>query len=502
MPLFGRRQPDIPGQLSEADRDVIRGLAAEQLGDLVPSATALRDPDVAARVDLPDLMNHVGAYVRANWPMVVAAYYAKNLKSVRDGAELEKRAARLEDARPYFTAILEAGDPPRPVGLAVKGLLPGTRYALCLQDGDVVRMLLPAMLAAWGVTAEDVLEAGRDRARVAPVNRSKLGSRPSVTVLDTEPGLWSALVIETLADIDPDAVGPFGTLAVISSPKFALVRPLVFGPDLRADVVALAVAHDAYVREHPGTIHRNLLWRRVTGEVVEIDMSLTETPSGRKLNVADPRFRGVLTAIEPLASLPVPDWAAELMTPEEYTRFAGTVAAFMKPGGGAPDEIARITTELPVAAMARICSTVDLEDWPRVVGFWRRIGVRTAHGPRRDLDGAMPRSFIVERGGNLPSGIGSLIADLPEVEKAGIYCDIAVRAGNRPPPPDWQMSSPREIDFIVLIAHRGDAAMAHDIDMLQAACAVFMPLGVFTAIEPTTSDDPRFADEAHLLRLR
>ena len=267
-------------------------------------------------------------------------------------------------------------------------------------------------------------------------------------------------------------------------------------------MTALAVAHDAWLQEHPETVHHNLLWRRVTGEVVEIDMSLSETPSGRKLNVADPRFRGVLTAIEPLASLPVPDWAAELMTPEEYTRFAGTVAAFMKPGGGAPDEIARITAELPVAAMARICSTVDLEDWPRVVGFWRRIGVRAARGPRGDLAGSMPRSFIEERGGNLPTGIGSLVADLPEVEKAGIYCDIAVRAGDGPPPADWPQSAQREIDFIVLIAHRGGAAMAHDIDLLQAACAVFMPLGVFTAIEPTTSDDPRFTDEVHVLRLR
>ncbi len=502
MPLFGRRQPDVPGQLSEADREVIRGLAAEQLGDLVPSGGALRDPDVAARVDLPDLMNHVAAYARTNWPMVVAAYYTKNLKSVRDGAELEKRAARLEDARPYFTAMLEAGDPPRPVGLAVEGLLPGTRYALCLQNEDVVRMILPSMLAGWDATPEMFLQAGRDRAAAAPVAKSKLESRPSITVLNCAPGVWSALLVTRLDDVEPDAVGPFGTLLVLPSPNMALVRPLTFGTDLRSDVTGLAVAHDAWLKEHPDTVHRNLLWRRVTGEVVEIDMSLTETPAGRKLNVADPRFRGVLTAIEPLASLPVPDWAAELLTPEEYTRFAGTVAAFMKPGGGAPDEIARITTELPVAALARICSTVDLEDWPRVVGFWRRIGVRTARGPRGDLARSMPRSFIEERGGNLPTGIGSLMADLPEVEKAGIYCEIAVRAGDRPPTADWPLSDPREIDFIVLVAHGGGPTLTHDIDLLQAGCAVFMPFGVFTAIEPTTSDDPRFADDAHLLRLR
>ena len=194
---------------------MIRGLAAEQLGDLVPSAGALRDPDVAARVDLPDLMNRIGEYSRRSWPMFVAAYYAKNLKSVRDGAELEKRAARLEDARPYFTAMLEAGDPPRPVGLAVKGLLTGTRYALCLQNGDVVRMVLPSMLAGWDATPEMILEAGRDRCGGRrPWPDRRLDSRPSITVLNCAPGVWSALLVERLTDVEPDAVGPFGTLLV------------------------------------------------------------------------------------------------------------------------------------------------------------------------------------------------------------------------------------------------------------------------------------------------
>lgn len=502
MPFFGRRDPDVEGQLSEADRDAIRELAAAQLRDIVPSASALRDPDEAARVDLPDLLNHVGQYPRKDWPAVVAAYYAANIKSIRDGAELESRAISLEQAQPFFSAMLEAGDPPRPVGLATNGLLPGTRYAICLQDGNVVRMVLPSMLDRWEATPDMLLGACRDRARTAPVVKSSLDSRPSVTVLNCAPGLWSALLIENLADVEPEAVGPLGTLVVIPSPNLAFVRPLGFGPGLRDDVTALAVAHDAWFREHPGTVHRNLLWRRVTGEVVGIDMSLAQTSTGLKLNVADPRFRGVLTAIEPLTSLPVPDWAADWMTTEEYTRFAGIVAAFMKPGGGAPDEVAGISTEVPVAELARICSTVELEDWPRVVGFWRRIGVRTSIGPRASLAGAKPRSFIDERGGNLPAGLGSVIADLPAIEKAGIYCVIGMRVGDRPLPPGGGLSGPLEIDLIVPVAHRGGPTMAHDIDLLQAACAVFMPFGVFTAIEPTKADDPRFTDEAHLLLLR
>jgi len=50
----GRRDSDIQGSLSEADRDAIRELAVAYLGDLVPSAGTLRDSDEAARVDLPD----------------------------------------------------------------------------------------------------------------------------------------------------------------------------------------------------------------------------------------------------------------------------------------------------------------------------------------------------------------------------------------------------------------------------------------------------------------
>jgi len=500
MPLFRRGSTDTRGGLSDRDLDEVIALVAARLGPgLVQDPGELRDPDAAARVDLPDVIARLSGQPRTRWPEFVDAYYSAHLGSIQRGHDLEARASGIDGARRYVSAILELGDPASRVGVALPGILPGTRYVLCMQDGDTVRVALPSNLAAWGITAEVALDIARDRARSAAYTESQAGDRPSVRTLDTAPSLWSSLVLEVLADAKPEAVGPLGTLAALLAPNVLVVRPLTFGPGLRDDLTAMAYAQASWLAANPETVHRKLLWRRITGQVVEIDMEMSSTGERLRLNVADPRFLGVLTAIEPSRWLPVAAWAPPGMTVEEYTRFAGVAAAMMS-GGVLPDQVASASDDAPLAALARICMTVEVDDWPRVVGMSKRIGVRTSREPDHDLSSYPPRAFVEAHCGDLPAGLRSVIEGMPGVVRVGMFGGNGVRASESDPA-RAMTEGPFEVVLVVLVGHSGDGDVANDIDLLQAACAVFMPLGVFTAVEPTHVDDPRFLDTEHLLPL-
>jgi hypothetical protein len=503
VPIFRRGPAENIQTLSERDLDDVLALVATTLGsELVPDPQRLRDPDEAARIDLPSVIAHLRGQPRTSWPGFVASFYAANVDEIRRGNELESRVSDFEQARRFLAAILERGDPGLRTGVALPGLLPGTRYVLVLQDGNTVRVVLPSTVSRWGVTPGDALTAARERARTATATESPFSDRPSIRLLDTAPDVWSALALEVLDDVRPDAIGPLGTLASLLAPNLALVRALDFRLGLRDDLAAMTSAHASWLAEHPDAVHQNLLWRRMTGEVVEIDMSLAASGQGLRLNIVDPRFLGVLTAVEPTAWLPVPPWAPRGMSPEAYTRFAGIFSASMASGGVPPDQVATVSHEVvPVADLARICQTVDVDDWPRVLGMSTRIGVRTSLQPSSDLAGYQPRGFVEVSGGNLPAGLRSVIGEMPQIVRAGIYGGYAVRAASGDPVAKIT-EGPFEIDLVVLVGHRGDGDITHDIDLLQAACAVFMPSGVHTVVEPTRADDPRFEDEEHLLTLK
>ena len=56
MPLFRRGSTDTRGGLNDRDLDEVISLVAARLGPgLVPDPSDLRDPDAAAKVDLPDV---------------------------------------------------------------------------------------------------------------------------------------------------------------------------------------------------------------------------------------------------------------------------------------------------------------------------------------------------------------------------------------------------------------------------------------------------------------
>ena len=496
-------QAPAAGQLTADELRFVGPLIQRTLGrDILPDPSRLSDPEEGARVDLQLLAPILRGTPRRAWEAAVTQYYARAGAVIRRSHELEQRSWTFDEARPHLAAWWRrAADVSEPM-VSIGTDVPGVVDVLILQRGDAVRMVMPSMLKRWGVSADEAQTAARERvaAESVDVAMPKWGDT-AARRLDTRNGLWASTTLETLDRVAPWAVGALGTVAVLADPKTLLVRPLGFGTGLRTDLGRMAHVLAKWRSSYPDLAYPGLLWRQPTGVINAVEADLAPDNEKLKIDLRDSRFIGVLTAIEPLEELPVPGWATELFDERSYTRFAGMVASTTQNPAVSPADVGARADELQLPGLARICLTVDAEEWWRILAMRRRFAVRWGGDPR-SVRPVGPTSLSADEirslAGRLIRDVSASIASMPQVLKAGVH-------GERVAHFSGVVGRDRrdlDVDLIVPIAHTGAGNQRDDFYRLQAVCAIAMPTWAHCYIVPTVPDDPRFDDEAHVVTVR
>jgi len=122
----------------------------------------------------------------------------------------------------------------------------------------------------------------------------------------------------------------------------------------------------------------------------------------------------------------------------------------------------------------------------------------------KTLAGSFLAAEVRAAGPTVIAELQRVIDSMPEVTRAGVYGQRSLHVGGLEAsgPPGGQLQAVAETELIVLVAYGAGSDERRDNDRLQAACAVSLPLGSSTALEPTRVDDPRFDDTEHLVVLR
>ena len=468
--------------------------------DILPDPDRLSDPEEGARVDLQTLVPILRGTPRRAWEAAITQYYARAGAVIRRSHELEQRSWTFDEARPHLAVwwrrTAEVREPMVTLPTDIKDVV----NVLILVDGRAIRFVMPSMLKRWNVTAAQADAAARTRVSREPIDVSEPAwGHTEARWLQTRHGPWASATLEILDVVAPWAVGPLGTLAVMFDPRTLLVRPLGFGAGLRADLGQMAYALTHPTTADPLLTHLGLLWRRPTGQVSPIAANLRVAPDDRlQVEIQDPRFIGVLTAIEPLAELPVPEWATELFRQQSYTRFAGLVASTTENPAIPPAEVGALADDLQLPGLAQICLTADVEEWWRILAMRRRFAVRWGGDPRA-VSPVGPRSLPADEVRSLAPrlirDLSATIATMPQVLKVGIHgqrvAHLSAVTGRE--------RRDLDVDLIVPIAHSGAGDQREDFYRLQAVCAIGMPTWAHCYLVPTVPDDPRFDNAAHVV---
>lgn len=363
------------GTFEDLARLVVRELATVAVLDVA----ALASGEIAGTVDLGPLAYALADVPRRNWPARVHAYYTPRRRQlISAGAQLEARTPTFEAARTLLVPLWRNGDTPAADLVGRSGPAPGTHEVLSLVDPSVVRTVTRSHFTRWGVSMQAAFEAACDNILSGPLTRSDGGEwgHPAVKIVTAQGAVGGAL-LRCLEQVDPEAVGPCGTLIWVPFPNGIVYRALAPGVGVREDLASATVAFlgpaaDARFVAEP-------LWRRPDGSVRAVGLRAGDSQTKvQRAKINDPGLWGALAVLEPEALLPVAGWAQGVLDAAAYQRFAGLVSYTLD---GLPErdrlqlrpvDLRHFGTALGLPDLARSCAGTDPATWPATIGTYLR----------------------------------------------------------------------------------------------------------------------------------
>jgi hypothetical protein len=369
--LFSRRSgaarsdavPAWAGALGANDvRHLIDVIRREFGRDAPPADAFYLSPELADVLRLGVLAAGVSAMPRRDWQAHARDHLASNVQMRETGDRVEALASDFGAARDMLRLVPMRPESVPPGDVAIPSVVPEIVEVLALDAGSSVRYVPGRLVKRWGRPLDELVAHADEnvrRLRLERADRAELG-RPKVkAIFSDEP--YGGVYVRYLERFAPDAVGVLGSLVGLPNPAGCLYRALDPDPDLRGDLVELALLAWDAADTPVGAVLGLPMWRRPDGSCHVVSFQFSEDQ--RLLSSWDPAFQGVLTVLSPLEHLAVPPWAGEL-TPAEYTLFAGLVSASTSVW---PEEVAALASALDLVGLLDLCRAIDDERWPDTI---------------------------------------------------------------------------------------------------------------------------------------
>ena len=403
--------PAWAGQLRGDDVVALIVLLRNAIGPLAPQPLEFStSADVANRYRLRELVLRLEGLPRQDWKAAVRDHLAAGERMRKAGDMEEASSQAYAQARPFLRLVpMRPGDVP-PGYLAVPSLVPDIVEVLALDAGPYLRYVSQRLARRWDRPAGELVATADEQMRRIILERADRAAagRPDVRAgFSFEP--HSASFVRQLEHFVPGAGGILGTVAALPTRNDILYRDLEPGSDLRGDLVDLAVMAINLYEKSKRPVLAFPLWRRPDGTCRVVKFRFTER--GDLLGSWDPAFDGVLTALDPLERLDVPDWAADLGAPA-YTLFAGLVAAATAVWA---EEVAILDEALALAPLADRCLTVDDERWPDIIAEYFETPISPAPVARALLQ--HPGPAVARIRSRLVATLGSLDGVADDAER-------------------------------------------------------------------------------------